>query len=401
MAGTDPDRRWVLAALLAGLAGPALSQTLPPRGGATGRERPEPTPPRRGVVLQRNGRVEYIVVAPTRDAAGASAAVQAVGAVLLRVTRLPNLGRAVLIIDLPRGGLNGLRAALAASVPAARADLHHVYRFAGGPRLYAADLLGEAAGMPCRLSQRVRIGLIDGPVNRAHPALQGARITVASVLRTGEAARGSDHATAIAGLMVGEDASGALAGYAQGADLTAVAAFSSVAGQDGADVERIGMALDLLLGAGVRLINMSFAGPPNEALSDLLVRGLAMGAVIVAAVGNDGGTVATLPAGLDGVIGVTAVDAAGRRYPRANRAGVDFAAPGVELYAARGKSGGYVSGTSFAAPIVTAYAARLMAQGKGGVASLRRALAAGAADLGRAGPDGEYGFGLVQAPACR
>ena len=398
MAGSERDRRWVLAALLAAAAGPALAQVRGARGGGAARE---PAPPRRGVVMQRTGRVEYVVATATGDAARTVAAVQAAGAVVLRVTPLPALGRVLLILDLQGGGLNALRAVLAANVPGARADLHHLYGFAGGPRLYAAALLGEEGATPCRLTRRIRIGLIDGLVNRAHPALQGARVTVTSVLRTGEVARGSDHATAVAGLMVGEDASGALAGFAQGADLIAVAAFTRVSGEDGADVERIGLALDLLLAAGVRLVNMSFAGPPNEALSDLLARGLARGVVIVAAVGNDGGAKAMLPAGLEGVIGVTAVDAAGRRYGKANRAGVDFAAPGVEVYAARGKAGGYVSGTSFAAPIVTAYAARLMARGISGAPALRGALADRAADLGRAGPDAEFGFGLVQAPACR
>ncbi|MEO8241311.1 MAG: S8 family serine peptidase [bacterium] len=401
MARIDPYRRWMLTALLAGIACPVLGQARPSRGGGTsgsGQAAPRPGGP--DVVVQRSGRVEYIVVVPTRQAAQGVAALQAAGATLQRVTTLRSLGRVMLILDLPGAGLNRLRAALA-QVPTARVDLHHLYRFAGGPRLYAAALLGETAATPCRLSRRVKIGLIDGPVDRTHPALQSAGITVTSVLRPDERPRGSDHATAIAGLMVGEDSSGVLAGYAQGAELTAVAAFSAIAGSEGADVERIGMALDLLLAAGVRLINMSFAGPPNQVLGEVLTRGLANGAVIVAAVGNNGGAEAMLPAGLDGVIGVTAVDAARHRYAKANRAGVDFAAPGVDLYAAKGRAGGYVSGTSFAAPIVTAYAARLMAQGKGDVASLRRALAAGATDLGQAGPDAEFGWGLVQAPTCR
>lgn len=123
----------------------------------------------------------------------------------------------------------------------------------------------------------------------------------------------------------------------------------------------------------------AFAAGDRQALADLLAQALNKGAVIVAAVGNDGQDAETLPASMEGVIGDTAVDAASRRYGKAN-------------------TGVWVD---FAAPIVTAYAARLMAGGTGSASGLRRAMAATAADIGMAGADVEFGLGLVQAPDCR
>jgi subtilisin family serine protease len=122
---------------------------------------------------------------------------------------------------------------------------------------------------------------------------------------------------------------------------------------------------------------------------------------MIAAMGNDGTEAPRYPAASEATIAVTAVDAAGRLYDRANTGPhVDVAAPGVDLYLPRGAGGGYRSGTSYAAPIVTALVARLSA---GGPISLEAALArlrSGARDLGDPGPDMRFGHGLVQTGGC-
>lgn len=159
--------------------------------------------------------------------------------------------------------------------------------------------------------------------------------------------------------------------------------------------------MDWLIGQRVRLVNMSFAGPPNEAFADVLQAAAARGTVMVAAAGNRGDNVALYPAAASEVIAVTAVDAAGRRYRKASRGGhIEFAAPGVDLYIAKGNRGSYASGTSYAAPIVTALAAQAMARGTSGANGLRRALRRDLRDLGDPGRDVQFGWGLVQAPGC-
>jgi len=72
----------------------------------------------------------------------------------------------------------------------------------------------------------------------------------------------------------------------------------------------------------------------------------------------------------------------------------------VDVFVAKGRSGtGYVSGTSFSAPIVTALAAR-SGQGLGSANRLRARLKAQAQDLGKAGFDGTFGWGLVRGSGC-
>ncbi len=122
---------------------------------------------------------------------------------------------------------------------------------------------------------------------------------------------------------------------------------------------------------------------------------------MIAASGNDNTGRSALPAAAPEVIAVTAVDAELRPYRRANRGRhIEFAAPGVDLWTAKGGGGGYVTGTSFAAPIVTALAARLGAGASIGITGLRARLAESAQDLGAPGRDTRTGWGLVRAQGC-
>ena len=361
-----------------------------------------PQGPLAHVVKTFSGRPEVVITGPPAEVRALIGALEGMGAKPLRLSELGKLGQAVLVVD-PGGrlGADGLRDRLAQIAPAVNVDRHSTYRLAAGtPRLYAPAMLGIGAPAACTLGRGIRIGLIDGPVNTDHPALRGAGIVQTSALSPGERATDAAHGTAVAALMVGEDASGTFAGFAQGARLFAVTAFARGRSGELTNVERIAAALDWLIGQGVQVINMSFAGPPNTALDALLVAAAAKGVVLVAAAGNDGSSAAAYPAASDAVIAVTAVDAASRLYRAANTGPhIEFAAPGVDLYVAGKDGGGYVSGTSYAAPIVAALAAQLLARGVTG-AGIRGALRALSRDLGETGRDTRFGWGLISAPDC-
>jgi subtilisin family serine protease len=355
------------------------------------------------VVRTPSGRPEIVLSGPAGQIANLIAALPGLGAKPLRVSNLPALGQSVLVID-PGGRLRGDKlqrevAALAPSVVVAR---HGLFRFAGSaPRLYAPAMLGVAAPNTCKLGSAVRIGLIDGPVDAGHPALRTARIVQTSALGVGETPSDITHGTAIAALMVGQDSTGVLSGFAQGARLFAVTAFAREREDESTSVERIAAALDWLVANDVQVINMSFAGPQNAVLDRLLEATAAKGIVLVAAAGNDGKDLASYPAASEAVMAVTAVDASSRLYRAANYGPhIEFAAPGVDLYVARGADGGYVSGTSYAAPIISAFAARLLAQGIRDSEGIRSALRSLSHDLGDAGRDPRFGWGLVRAPGC-
>lgn len=351
------------------------------------------------VVVTTDGTPEYIVSVATGQAGAATNALQQQNATLLRTRALPQLGRTLLIFAFPRSlSIGEARSVLARTAPTARVDRHDVYGFADGPRLYAAGLVGDDPGRLCGLKTSVPIGLIDGPVNVKHPALAGVAVAMTSVLADGERPVAPDHGTAVAALMAGQGA-GAFRGFAPGARLYAVTAFSGAKGREGARLEDIAAGLDWLAGQRVRLVNLSMEGSPNAAFEDVLSRARAAGLVMIAAAGNEGTASPRYPAASPATIAVTAVDAAGKAYGAANTGQhIEFAAPGVDIYVAKSAGGGYRSGTSYAAPIVTALIARL-----GGSASLERArslLKIGARDLGPAGRDTQFGYGLVQTGGC-
>jgi len=354
-------------------------------------------------VLQTvGGQFENIVIGPQGDRAPAEGLVGEFGGRVVRVSDLGGLGQFSLIAVFPsQAARNGFAAALDQRLPGSGLSLHWTYRFAQAtPRLYAPELIGDPAPGGCRLARPIRIGMIDGPVNTDHPALGGARLRHVP-LASGARLPAADHGTAVAALMVGEDATGLLAGYARGAELIAVSVFRQTDEGEETSGELIAQALDRLVREGVQIINLSIAGPDSNALRRAIAATAARGVVMVGASGNNRARQVGFPAAAEQVVAVTAVDAARRRFRLANiGAENEFSAPGVDVYAARARGAGYVSGTSFAAPIVTALIAREMARGTTDLASLRNRLQASAVALGGGGRNPEFGWGLARALSC-
>jgi Subtilase family len=353
----------------------------------------------RDVVAAAAGVPEYIISVAPREAAAAARALEAENAAVIRTTRLAELGRVLLVVTLPRDlTLAEARDILAAAAPSARMDLHHLYGFAEGPRLFAAALIGDDPVQLCQLRSRVKVGIIDGPLNTGHRALAGVETVSTSVLQPDETPVSRDHGTAVAALIAGEGEG--FRGFAPGARIYAATAFSAGKGGN-ARLEAIALGLDWLAGQGVQVVNLSMEGSPNAAFEDILTRARGAGLVMMAAAGNEGTSAPRYPAASPSTIAVTAVDAAGRAYGSANTGEhIDFAAPGVDLYVAKGAGGGYRSGTSYAAPIVTALVARLADSGGVSLDGALRSLQRGTKDLGATGRDTQFGFGLVQTGGC-
>jgi serine protease len=169
---------------------------------------------------------------------------------------------------------------------------------------------------------------------------------------------------------------------------------------------------------GARIINMSLSGrDASSALAEAVNYAAGKGVLLVAAAGNSGGAV-QYPAAYDAVLAVGSVG-----Y---NRVRVDYSdfGPQIELVAPGGDTDvdlnhdGYpdgilqqtfqgdvtnfgfyfYEGTSMATPHVSGVAALLFAHNPAASASqVRQVMEATAQDLGPAGRDNEYGYGLVQA----
>lgn len=353
-------------------------------------------------VATSDGSPEYVMLVSRSQAVAATQVLQTAGAILLRERPLPQFGQRMFFFAFPRNlTLEQGRAVLASRVPSAVLDLHKIYFRSAGPRVYHAAMVGDTPGQSCRVGRSIRVGVIDGAVNPGHPAFAGVKIVRQSFLRDGARRSGASHGTAVAGLIAGSSGAGPLAGLAPGVQIYAAEAFGVEKGSDGGRLESVAAALDWLVGRSVRLVNMSFAGDGNQVFAKLLGLAQNKGLVIVAAAGNDRSGAPIYPAASPSTIAVTAVDAGGRLYGRANYGKhIEFAAPGVDLYVAWGNGGSYRSGTSFAAPVVTALLARQASRGGLSLNGARAFLRRSAQDLGPGGRDTHYGYGLVQSGGC-
>jgi subtilisin family serine protease len=207
------------------------------------------------------------------------------------------------------------------------------------------------------------------------------------------------HGTAVAGII---HSRGVVEGVAPQAGLLAVRAFRTKPGaQPETTTELVLAAVDWAVSNGAKVLNMSFVGPRSGQLLELLEVVSRKGVVLVAAAGNGGPKAPpAFPAAFPGVIAVTAVDAADRRYPHANRGRyIAVAAPGVDVLApVEGGKHELLSGTSFATAYVSGIAALLLERDPTiDAAAVARLIASGADDLGPVGRDDDFGAGRVNA----
>lgn len=331
------------------------------------------------------------------DLQNAQAVAQAMAGAGYRLRRrrvLTGLGMILSVFRIP-GNTDVMRLveALRAQSPEVWLDANHRYRPQGGSVRYGRQLIRWRNDGRC--GHGSWLGLVDGGVDLKHPAFQGRSIAVQSWLGMGEKQAPKDHGTALAALLVGAPASD-YEGLLPEAGLQ-VEVVLRRRGKKVVDTtaEKIVAALDHLAAQGVPVALLSLGGPPNKLVELAVLLAQRKGMVLVAAAGNAGRREAVYPAAYDGVVGVTAVDAEKRRMKKASTGKqVDLAAPGVDLWVAKPGGGGtYRTGTSFAVPYV---GAALVAV-KGDFSRLVRE----AVDLGKAGWDEEYGYGLIQWPVCK
>jgi hypothetical protein len=264
----------------------------------------------------------------------------------------------------------------------------------GGELIKWKSTLGSCA-------KGVRIGIIDTSFDVGHPALEHITVEQGEFLDGKPASPYDWHGTAVLSLLAGDPRSGTPGLVPDATFLLATAFRSDAAGNASTDTVRLIAALAWLEGLDVDIVNMSFSGPRDEAVSRAIARMSEKGIVFIAAAGN-GGPIAgpSYPAAYPSVIAVTAVNRNGENYRNANRGTyIDVAAPGVDILTALPDAKqGYRTGTSFAAPFVTAIVATRGAELGGATAKAQLLQQVSTRDLGPPGRDPIYGAGLALAP---
>ncbi|MDX6511122.1 MAG: thermitase [Gaiellaceae bacterium] len=266
---------------------------------------------------------------------------------------------------------------------------------------WLADVGADRAVAP---GPGVPVTVVDTGIDLNHPEFAGRPNTTA--LNTQRVSDSFDdfHGTAVASVVAApENGVGLVGVYPQAAlrvydaDLTG--------GLTDADAIR---GIEAAANAGPGVINLSFGSvEPDVALQDEIYSVFRRGSIVVAASGNsrDEGNPINFPANMSHVLTVAASDHLDHAaFFSSSSAGVDLAAPGVDIEAAVPVSfnvNGYdsVDGTSFSAPIVsgaTAWVWTVRADLKNTqVFDLMRW---SARDVGVPGFDEDTGFGILDIP---
>jgi hypothetical protein len=220
-----------------------------------------------------------------------------------------------------------------------------------------------------RGDERVCVALLDGPVDQTHPNLRGARLQQLEALVPSRPDGGaaSRHGLHVASIVFGRP--DGLAPHCRGVVIPIFESTDADSFQPCSQLD-LARALTAAILAGAHVINVSGgqfspSGTAHPLLADVVRRCAEQGVLIVAAAGNEGCECLHVPAALDSVLAVGAMDAQGEPLEFSNWGGPyqtqGVLAPGERIAVARPGGGReFVSGTSYATALVSGVAALLL-----------------------------------------
>lgn len=250
-------------------------------------------------------------------------------------------------------------------------------------------------------SSSVTIAIVDTGVDLGHPDLAAKIVGGYNAINPLVSVQDDNgHGTHAAGIAaaIGNNGVG-VAGVSWGARIMPVKVLNS-AGKG--NVDDLAAGIRWAADNGAQVINLSL-GSLNSSfvLEDAVNYAYSRGSVIIAAAGNDGVTPLRYPAQYPHVIAVGAVDGVNNRAWFSNYGPeLDLVAPGVDIYSTVIGGYGYESGTSAAVPYVSGLAAILCGYHSCSPDVIASEMESTALDLGTAGFDDFYGFGLIQLEAA-
>lgn len=246
----------------------------------------------------------------------------------------------------------------------------------------------------------ITIAVIDTGVDYLHPDLDDNVILGYDwVNNDNDPMDDNGHGTHVAGIAAAELNGMGVVGTANGAKILAIKVLDSAgSGYDYNVASAIIEAAD----SGVDIISLSLGGGYSQVIEDSCNYAYDSGVLIVAAAGNNGGSV-LYPAALDTVIAVSSVNSDNTISSFSSRGlEIELCAPGGGdrlIYSTYPGSGyAWAAGTSMAAPHVSGVAALLKSIHPDWTnVDIRNYMLSTARDLGTPGRDGLYGYGLIDA----
>ncbi len=281
-----------------------------------------------------------------------------------------------------------------AQEPAQEPDLAGLTQGEGDAAQYSIGKLGLIDIHRQLKGSNITVAVIDSQIDVKHPDLDG--VVAEQFDAVGAADLPHSHGTGMAGAIF---AHRKLMGVAPSARLYAIHAFSSGAASAESTTFNILKGLEWASSKGVRVINMSFAGPRDPSLERALKAAHDKGIVLIAAAGNAGPKSPPLYPGADpNVIAVTATDVDDKLFAGANRGSyIAVAAPGVDVLVP-GPDNTYqlTTGTSVASAEVSGLAALLLERNPNLTPDeVRKVLTSSARRLGSKDRDNDFGSGLI------
>ncbi|TLM78035.1 MAG: hypothetical protein FDZ70_04680, partial [Actinobacteria bacterium] len=253
----------------------------------------------------------------------------------------------------------------------------------------------------------VKIAIVDTGVDLEHPEFAGRIDTVNDydfVNRDWNADDDEGHGTHVAGIAAGGINNGVEGcGVAPACTILPVKVLDkSGSGSNAGVADGIEWAAD----HGADVINLSLGSRYySQAIADAVAYAQSQprDVLVVAAAGNDGSTV-SYPGKLAGVVTVSAANSSDGLASFSNRGPeVDLAAPGVDVYSTLPwpTQGQYWDGTSMASPFVAGAAALVRSEMPALTADQVAQVLYGAADdIGAAGKDDSFGYGMLRVDAA-
>ncbi|MDT4995708.1 MAG: rane-anchored mycosin [Actinoplanes sp.] len=260
-----------------------------------------------------------------------------------------------------------------ATVPAVRSACGPRFTNALPALPWPLHRLDPQAAWPLSRGRNVVVAVIDSGVSDSHVKLAGKILPGRDfVTAGGDGTCDADgHGTAIAGIIAASDTApdnGArFFGIAPDARILPVRVLpDSKQSTDETLPGRIASAIRYAADSGAGIINLSLTTPDTPALARAVAYARSKDVLMVAAAGNEGGTVRddqpVFPAAYPGVVAVAGIDRDGKHVTTSTTGDyVAVAAPGLDIDAPATQGNGYVTdvngGTSFAAAYVSGVAA--------------------------------------------